>query len=99
VPSATYDLFADAMIKRKQISCIYDGYARELCPHILGHTKGREVALAYQCGGQSKSGLPPGGGERRCPLLSEIRHAGCGMALGMPASDLPGHNPASMSST
>jgi hypothetical protein len=47
---------------------------RELCPHILGHTKDEEVALTYQFGGQSKSGLPPGG-EWRCLSLSKVRNA------------------------
>ena len=36
--SRNYDLFATAMAARKQILCTYDGYARELCPVILGHS-------------------------------------------------------------
>jgi len=60
------------MAGRKQISCVYDGYRRELCPHILGHNKqGREVALTYQFAGQSSSGLPPGG-EWRFLQLSKV---------------------------
>ncbi len=74
VRSPTYDLFGQAMAARSQIFCIYDGYPRELCPHILGHTKGQEVVLTYQFGGQSKSGLPPGG-EWRCLWLSKVRNA------------------------
>jgi hypothetical protein len=74
VPSLIYDLFAEAIASRKQILCTYDGYPRELCPHILGHTKGQEVALTYQFGGQSKSGLPRGG-EWRCLSLSKVRNA------------------------
>jgi hypothetical protein len=74
VPSPIYDLFAQAIAGRKQIFCIYDGYSRKLCPHILGHTKGQEVALTYQFGGESKSGLPPGG-EWRCLSLSKVRNA------------------------
>jgi hypothetical protein len=58
MPSSTYKLFARAMAERKQILCSYDGYARELCPIVLGHSSGREVALTYQFAGQSKSGLP-----------------------------------------
>jgi hypothetical protein len=40
VPSPIYDLFAQAIAGRRQLVCVYDGSARELCPHILGHTKG-----------------------------------------------------------
>src|SRR6266478_5763891 len=72
VRSPTYDLFGQAMAARSQIFCIYDGYPRELCPHIFGHTKGQEVGLTYQFGGQSKRGLRPGG-EWRCLLLSKVR--------------------------
>ena len=68
-----YELFAQAIADRKQIFCTYEGLPRELCPHILGHTKGEEVALTYQFGGQSKSGLPPGG-EWRCLSLSKVRN-------------------------
>lgn len=70
--TTTYDLFARAMANRKQILCMCDGYPREICPHILGQTKGQEMALAYQFGGQSKSGLPPGG-EWRCLMLEKVR--------------------------
>jgi hypothetical protein len=50
---------------------MYHGFARELCPIILGHTDGAEKALTYQFGGESRSGLPPGG-EWRCLWLSEV---------------------------
>jgi hypothetical protein len=59
------------MSLRKPIFCIYDGYPRELCPIILGHSQGEEKALTYQFGGQSKSGLPPEG-EWRCLWLSKV---------------------------
>jgi hypothetical protein len=71
MPSASYHLFAQAMAGRKQILCRYDGYPRELCPIILGHSQGQEKALTYQFGGQSKSGLPPGG-EWRCLWVSKV---------------------------
>ena len=72
MPSLAYELFEHAMHKRKQISCMNGGYSRELCPIILGHSRGQEKALTYQIGGGSKSGLPPGG-EWRCLVLSEVR--------------------------
>ena len=59
---------------RKQVLCNYEGYPRELCPIILGHSKGQEKALIYQFGGQSSSGLPPGG-QWRCLWLSKVTDA------------------------
>jgi len=71
VPSPVYQLFAQAMASRMQVLFLYDGYRREVCPHILGHTRlGQEVALTYQFGGQSSRGLPPGG-EWRCFRLAK----------------------------
>src|SRR4030088_779506 len=69
--SPTYELFRNAMAERKQIVCVYDGCRRELCPIILGHSQSEEKALTYQFGGQSRSGLPPGG-EWRCLWLSKV---------------------------
>ncbi len=70
--STAYRLFRRAIIERQQITCMYDGYFRELCPHVLGHTKGEEKALAYQFVGGSRSGLPAGG-EWRCLFLAQVR--------------------------
>ncbi|MEW6436863.1 MAG: hypothetical protein AB1508_06805 [Pseudomonadota bacterium] len=72
--TAIYDLFAEAIRSRRQILCRYDGYARELCPHILGESKGHAVALAFQFAGQSRSGLPKGG-EWRCLWLDRVSEA------------------------
>jgi hypothetical protein len=71
MPSATYDLFRQAMAERKQIICRYHGKVRSLCPIILGHTKGEEKALTFQFGGESTKPLPPGGAWR-CMSLSEV---------------------------
>jgi hypothetical protein len=62
------------MKRRKQIICTYDGYRRELCPVILGHSQQEEKALTYQFGGESRSGLPRGG-EWRCLWLSKVTNA------------------------
>jgi hypothetical protein len=72
MPSATYQLFERAMIERKQITCTYEGYHREICPHILGHSDGQEKALAFQFGGESSSQLPSRG-EWRCLWLSKVQ--------------------------
>jgi hypothetical protein len=69
--SPAYKQFAQAMAMKKQIVCEYKGFTRELCPVILGYTRGKERALTFQVGGQSKSGLPPNG-EWRCLWLEEV---------------------------
>jgi hypothetical protein len=62
------------MIDRKQVCCVYDGYARELCPIVLGHTKGKESALTFQFAGESTRKLPSGG-DWRCLDLDKVRKA------------------------
>ena len=71
MPSQTYQLFEKAMRLRKRIACMYGGFAREICPIILGHSQGEEKALTYQFAGQSRSGLPPRG-EWRCLWLAKV---------------------------
>jgi hypothetical protein len=73
MPSLVYDLFSQAIAGRKQVLCQYDSLRRELCPVILGHTKGQEKALTYQFGGQSRSGLPRHGAWR-CLWLDRVRN-------------------------
>ena len=89
MPSATYLLFAEAMQNFKQILCVYDGHARELCPVILGHTDGEEAALTYQFGGSaSKKGLPPGG-QWKCLRLAKVSEGYAGIIpLGAEAPNL-----------
>jgi len=71
MPSSKYALFERAMRTRKPIRCVYKNLRRELCPIVLGHSKGQEKALTYQFGGESSRGLPPGG-EWRCLFLSKV---------------------------
>lgn len=73
-PSDVYQLFVQAMIERKHIVCMYDESKRELCPIILGHSKGEEKALTFQFGGDSKIGLPAGG-DWRCLFLANVTDA------------------------
>lgn len=74
MPSETYRLLREAMLGEKQVVCIYQGYRRELCPVIIGHTRGEERLLAYQFAGDSKSGLPPGW-QWKCLDISQIEDA------------------------
>lgn len=72
LPSRTYDLIAQAMSERKQLLCVYDGYPREVCPIVLGHSKGIEKALVYQFAGGSSRGLARGG-DWKCFEVSKMR--------------------------
>lgn len=69
--SRNYALFERAMRQRKPLQCRYDGFRRELCSIILGHSQGKEKALTYQFGGESSRGLPPDG-QWRCLWLSKV---------------------------
>jgi hypothetical protein len=72
MPSATYTLFRDAILAEQQLTCVYDGRYRELCPHIIGTNKdGEEVVLAWQFAGESSGRLP----QWRCLRLRNVRDA------------------------
>src|SRR5580704_12480483 len=59
MPSATYTLFRNAILREQQVTYTYDGRHRELCPHIIGTNKsGEEVVLAWQFAGESSGKLP-----------------------------------------
>jgi hypothetical protein len=51
----------DAILNKRQVLATYNGYYREMCPHVLGRKRGRAQALFYQFGGTSSSGLAPAG--------------------------------------
>jgi hypothetical protein len=76
MPSATFTLIHRAILARQQLVFRYGGFAREVCPHILGYkdsaTGARETLLAYQFAGGSPGGLPPGG-EWRCFSLAAMQ--------------------------
>lgn len=72
MPSQTYEFIAQAMSDRKQLLCIYDGYRREVCPAVLGHTKGAEKALVYQFAGESSQILPREG-DWKCFDVAKMR--------------------------
>ncbi len=72
MPSATYNLFRDAILGEQQVVCTYRRHRRELCPHIIGTNKsGEEVVLAWQFAGESSGPLP----QWRCLRLAHVRHA------------------------
>lgn len=70
--SAIYTLFRNAILREQQVTCLYDGRHRELCPHIIGTNRsGEEVVLAWQFAGDSSGPLP----QWRCLRLSDVRDA------------------------
>lgn len=74
MPSAIFKLFVEACEAKKQITCQYHGYYRELCPHVVGYNDGKERSLSFQFGGDSEKGLAPGG-SWRCMDLNEVTEA------------------------
>lgn len=72
--SATYAVFRQAILQKKQVTCTYHDLYREVCPHVIGLKRGEEQVLAFQFGGQSSSELPPGG-EWRCLKLDQVQGA------------------------
>jgi hypothetical protein len=72
MPGKTYALFRNAILAEQQVTCLYEGRARELCPHIIGtNRKGEEVVLTWQFGGVSSGPLP----QWRCLRLASVRDA------------------------
>ena len=69
-----YSLVRQAIINRQQIIANYQGYRREMCPHVLGRKNGRSMELFYQFGGGSSNGLGrDGSGENwRCIPVSGL---------------------------
>ncbi len=60
-----YDIIREAIINKQQVVATYNGYVREMCPHVIGQKNGRDLALFFQFAGGSSKGLPPEG-EWRC---------------------------------
>jgi len=72
MPSRTYALFRNAILAEQQVTCVYEGRHRELCPHIIGTNKaGEEAALAWQFAGESSGPLP----QWRCLKLANVSNA------------------------
>ncbi len=68
MPQNVYNIIRDAIQNKKQVVATYQGYVREMCPHVLGSKNGQIQALFFQFAGGSSSGLPPGGSWRCIPL-------------------------------
>ena len=68
-----YELIKDAIINKKQVYADYDGYPRELCPHVLGTKNGVPQALFYQFGGSSSRGLKGDRSDWKCMILQKMK--------------------------
>jgi predicted DNA-binding transcriptional regulator YafY len=66
-----YDWCFDAILGRKQLLFTYRDRRREVCPHVLGITKGKEMLLGYQFAGETNGVLPPDG-EWRCFQVAQM---------------------------
>ena len=72
MPSQAYLLFRNAILAEQQVTCVYEGRYRELCPHIIGTNKrGEEAVLAWQFAGESGGPLP----QWRCLRLANVSQA------------------------
>ena len=72
MPSPTYTLFRNAILAEQQVTCLYEGRPRELCPHVIGvNRSGEEVVLAWQFAGESSGALP----QWRCLKLANVQNA------------------------
>jgi hypothetical protein len=72
---STYDVVKQAIINKQQVIATFDFHVREMCPHVIGKKKGRELALFYQFGGTSSSGvIQPDGSPAnwRCITISGL---------------------------
>jgi uncharacterized protein (DUF4415 family) len=66
-----YERCVDAIIHKRLLTFAFHGRDRIVCPHVLGHGKGKLRLLAFQTGGESSRSLPRGG-QWRCFDLEEI---------------------------
>lgn len=74
-----YELLKQAILNKQQVFATYDGYHREMCPHILGFKKGENgenirQCLFYQFAGQSSKGpiIPNSEHNWRCFAVEKL---------------------------
>ena len=69
-----YSLIRQAILAKDIVALDYRGSVREMCPHMLGKTKGSPYALMYQFAGETKAGLKPDGSPDnwRCIRIEEV---------------------------
>ncbi len=70
---SNYELIKYAIQNKKQVTAMYGGHFREMCPHALGKKTGRYQAMFYQFGGESSKGtVTLTNAEWRCMQLDKL---------------------------
>jgi hypothetical protein len=71
-----YHLIRQAILARDIVAVNYRGSVREMCPHVLGKTRGSPHAAMYQFAGESEGGLKRDGSPKnwRCLRLDDLSH-------------------------
>src|SRR5580704_5490916 len=79
-----YALIRQAILAKDILAVSYRGSVREMCPHVLGKTKGVPYALMYQFAGETKAGLKQDGSPDnwRCLRIEELSHVAVRKANG-----------------
>ncbi|MCK6157354.1 hypothetical protein KZX29_00865 [Moraxella osloensis] len=72
--SGNYEIIKQAILSRSAISATYQGYQREMNPHVIGVKNGKQQALFYQFGGYSSSGaiVPNSKSNWRCMPIDQL---------------------------
>jgi hypothetical protein len=73
---SAYELVKDAILNKRQIIAVYNGYRREMYPHTLGWKGDKQHCLFYQFGGDSSSGLIVSGSDKnwRCIPIDKLEN-------------------------
>ena len=71
-----YTLIRRAILAKDILAVSYRGSVREMCPHVVGKTKGSPYVLMYQFAGESRGGLKHDGSPEnwRCLRIEELSH-------------------------
>jgi hypothetical protein len=71
-----YTLIRQAILAKNILAVSYRGSVREMCPHVLGKTKGSPYVLMYQFDGESEGGLKRDRSPEnwRCLRIEELSH-------------------------
>ncbi len=82
--AGAYEIVRQAILDRDSIAADYDGYPREMSPHVIGINKqGRQQALFYQYAGGSKSGLGQPGSRRNWRCIEIVKLGGVRVIKGV----------------
>jgi hypothetical protein len=74
ITTEIYGMVRRAILGKDVIVARYQGYVREMCPHVVGKKNGQLQAFLYQFAGGSSGGLKPDGSTAnwRCLRIDEL---------------------------